>query len=389
MVEATVLERTRAVQRFRNGESAAAICRSLKRSREWLYKWVQRAETGDGEWATDASRRPKTSPTQLETATVATIVTTRQRLAAQGLFCGAQAILWELEDLGLSKLPSVRTINRVLARHELGARRATRYVPKGRPYPVLPAEYAGMRHQTDFVGPCYLAGPIRFYSLHSVDLATGRCAVAPVLSRSSQVTIDALWAMWHRLGFPQHQQVDNDMVFYGSRAHPRGLGPLIRLCLAHGIEPWFIPPAEPWRNGVVEKFNDRWQQHGPLRAPLGSFAALRRASLAFEQRHNGAHRYSKLGGKTPDAALAASGTRLRFPLTEAAPRHPLPKPETGRYHLIRFIRHDRLLDVFGESFRLPATTAYTYVRATVDVAAQRLRVYLDAKPIDEHVYRLR
>lgn len=389
MVEAKVLERTQAVQRHRNGESVASICRSLKRSREWFYKWWDRATTGDAAWAVEGSRRPKHSPVQVDAGTVVTILTTRESLAAKGLFCGAQAIRWELEDLGMERVPSLRTINRLLARHDLSSRGARRYVAKGRPYPVLPADRPGLRHQTDFVGPCYLHGPIRFYSLHSVDLATGRCAVAPVLNRSSQVTIDALWAMWQRLGFPQHQQVDNEMVFYGSRAHPRGMGPLIRLCLAHRIEPWFIPPAEPWRNGVVEKFNDRWQQQGPLRHPMKTFAALRRASLAFEQRHNGAHRYSKLGGKTPDAALAASGARLRFPETDTAPRHPLPKPEVGRYHLLRFIRHDQRLDVFGESFRLPATAAYTYVRATVDVAAQRLTIFLDGQPIDEHVYRLR
>ena len=126
-----------------------------------------------------------------------------------------------------------------------------------------------------------------------------------------------------------------------------------------------------------------------MRQPLGSFAALRRASLAFEQRHNGAYRYSKLGGKTPDAALAASGIRLRFPPSQAAPRHPLPKPDRGRYHVIRFIRHNRQLDVFGETFRVPSVAAYTYVRATIDVAAQRLIVYLDGQAIDEHAYRLR
>jgi transposase InsO family protein len=37
------------------------------------------------------------------------------------------------------------------------------------------------------------------------------------------------------------------------------MGPLIRLCLHHGVEPWFIPVSEPWRNGVVEKFNDHYQ----------------------------------------------------------------------------------------------------------------------------------
>ena len=80
---------------------------------------------------------------------------------------------------------------------------------------------------------------------------------------------------------------------------------------------------------------------------MKTFAALRRASLAFEQRHNGAHRYSNRGGKPPDAALAASGDRLRVPETDTAPRPPLPKPEVGRYHLLRFIRHDQRLGLDG------------------------------------------
>ncbi len=106
---------------------------------------------------------------------------------------------------------------------------------------------------------CYLQGPIRFYSLNSVDLATGRCALSPVLSKAGQRTLDAIWSIWCRLGIPQNVQVDNELVFYGSRQHPRGVGILIRLCLLNGVEPWFIPIAEPWRNGVVEKFNHHYQ----------------------------------------------------------------------------------------------------------------------------------
>jgi transposase InsO family protein len=41
-----------------------------------------------------------------------------------------------------------------------------------------------------------------------------------------------------------------------SPGYPGGMGALIRLCLINGIELWFIPRGEPWRNGVVEKFND-------------------------------------------------------------------------------------------------------------------------------------
>jgi hypothetical protein len=388
MAEAKVLDRQRAITRYLNGERPATICRALGYSREWFYKWLARYQSGDIEWAQERARRPHRSPTQMTARIESAVVTTRQSLRQRQLFAGAQAIAWELSEAGITP-PSLRTIGRILARHELVTRRPGPYVPKGTPYPALRGERPGHVHQTDFVGPCYLHGPRRFYSLHSIDLVTGRCAIEPIIARSSQPTIDAVWAIWARLGIPHHQQVDNDMVFYGSRAHPRGLGPLIRLCLAHDVEPWFIPPAEPWRNGVVEKFNAIWQQHGPLRHRLTSLAALRRASLAFEIRHNARHRYSKLGGKTPDAALAASAVALRFPASTQAPRHPLPKPQRGRYHLIRFVRGDALVDLFGELFRVPPEAAYAYVRATVDVARQRLTFVLDGRVIDEHRFLLR
>jgi putative transposase len=93
---------------------------------------------------------------------------------------------------------------------------------------------------------CILKGGLRFYSLNSVDLATGRCAIEPV-TEGKEGSMAAFWATWHRLGIPRYQQVDNEMTFYGSPTHPRGMGKLIRLCLHYGVEPIFIPLKEPWR----------------------------------------------------------------------------------------------------------------------------------------------
>ena len=383
-----VLERQRAVARYQRGESATAICQSLGHSREWLYKWVRRQQTGDATWAEERSRRPRREPRQVAAAVETAIVTTRRSLAQRELFCGAQAIAWELAELGVTP-PSLRTISRVLERQGLVTRAPGPYQAKGTVYPLVPAERPGQAHQTDFVGPCYLRGTGRFYSLHSVDVATGRCAVQHLANRSSQPTLAAIWAIWQRLGIPQYQQVDNEMVFFGSRTHPRGLGPLIRLCLTLDVEPWFIPPAEPWRNGVVEKFNDRWRQFGPLRHPLTSTTDVDRANHAFEHRHNAHYRYSKLGGRTPNAALDASAVPLRFPSQPDAPQHPLPKPTQGRYHVIRFVRHDAQIDLFGEPVRVPPEAVAAYVRVTVDVAAQQLRVVLDGRVIDQQPFRLR
>lgn len=389
MEDAVEEERKRAIERHRQGESISSICHSLHRSRVWFHRWWGRFAAGAPEWYRERSRRPSSTPHRTSRETETTVRLIRRELDENAEFHGAQAIRWEMDARQLHPLPSIRTINRILQRLDLGSRRNGPYRPKGKKYPQLMAGRPGEVHQTDFVGPCYLRGGLRFYGLNSVDLATGRCATEPTLSRDAQASLNAFWGSWTRLGMPRHQQVDNEMVFYGSRRHPRGMGPLIRLCLLHEIDVWFIPMREPWRNGVVEKFNHHWDQKFFRRIELSSETDLSPQSLLFEERHNARYRYSKLNGKTPLEALKASGEKLRFPPQATAPSHPLPKPESGRYHLIRFVRSDSVLDVFGEKFRAPPECVYEYVRLTVDVARQRLQVFLDHQAVDEHLYLMR
>jgi putative transposase len=75
----------------------------------------------------------------LSEAVVGAVKMVRLSLYNQGLFCGAQAIEWELKDLGLESVPSVRSINRILSREELTNRRTGSYEPKGKKYPTLVA----------------------------------------------------------------------------------------------------------------------------------------------------------------------------------------------------------------------------------------------------------
>ncbi len=382
-------QRIRAVQRFLNGEKAESICASLHRSKPWLYKWVERHLDGGEDWSQSRSPRPLTTPTHTPPETEEIVKMVRLHLYNRNVFCGAQAIRWEMEELGVTTLPSIRTINRILSRNGLTHRQTGIYEGKGKAYPKLPSLWPNQTHQADLVGPCYLKGPLRFYSLSVVDMATGRCGIHPSDSKSGQSVIDALWAIWKRMGIPQNLQVDNDMSFYGSPTHPRGMGPLIRLCLQQGVEVWFIPMAEPWRNGVVEKFNDHYQQRFLGKIPMATEGDLLTESLAFEQRHNGSYRYSKLGGKTPLKALEASNFPLRFPEKEEAPRHRLKKPLTGRYHLVRFIRADRKLNIFGELFPVPPRLEHEYVVATIDVKEQKLKLYLDKAQVEEYNYTLR
>lgn len=389
MKDDTRQQRIWAVERFLNGERPEAICASLRRSKSWLYKWVERHTEGDDSWSESRSQRPFTTPGHTLAEIEEIVKMVRLNLYNRALFCGAQAIRWEMQDSGVKPLPSIRTINRILSRQGLTHRRTGIYEPKGKRYPKLASELPNQAHQADLVGPRYLTGPLRFYSLNVVDIATGRCGLQPSESKSGQSIIDALWAIWKRMGIPDNLQVDNDMPFYGSPTHPRGMGPLIRLCLHHEVEPWFIPLAEPWRNGVVEKFNDQYQQRFLDKISIATKHNLAAESLAFEQRHNSSYRYSKLGGKTPLKALAASKLKLRFPENKKGPRHRMRKPDTGRYHVIRFIRGDLRLNIFGELFRVAPELQYEYVVATIDVKEQKLKLYLDKTQVDEFGYKLR
>jgi len=382
-------QRALAVQRYLAGESPQSICASLGKTKPWLYKWVSRQTPDDPAWFEDQSRRPLSSPYRTPAEIGKIVEMVRLNLYNKGLFCGNQAIQWEMSDMEVQPIPFLSTIGRILRRRELTHRRTGRYTPKGKKYPELPALSPNQTHQVDMVGPCYLTGPIRFYSLHAIDTAINRCGIEPMPSRAAQSVLDAVYAVWLRMGIPENLQVDNEMAFFCSPAHPRGMGPLIRLCLRYGVNLWFIPPSEPWWNGVVEKFNDHYQQKFLAKVTMSSMTQLVQESLAFEHRHNSTYRYSKIKGKTPLKALASMEKKLIFPSKGDAPRYPLDKSEEGCYHLVRFIRSDCRLNIFGEMFPAPPETQYEYVVATVDVKDQTLKLFLDTIQVEEYKYQLR
>lgn len=384
-----VQERAAAVQRYLAGENPVSICASLGKSRRWLYKWAARMTQDESACYEDLSRRPLSSPHRTPEEIEQIVELVRLSLYNKVVFCGREAIRWELEDMNVQPLPSSRTIGRILRRRELTNKRTGRYEAKGTKYPALPALVPNQTQQLDLVGPCYLTGPLRFYSLHTVDTAINRCGIEPMPSKAAQSILNAVYAVWLRMGIPKNLQVDNEMAFFGSAKYPRGMGPLIRFCLAYGVNLWFIPPAEPWRNGIVEKFNDHYQQKFLARVVMTSREQLKNESLAFEHRHNSSYRYSKIKGKTPLKALAAADTKLIFPAKKNIPKHPLDKPEEGRYHFVRLIRSDCRLDIFGETFHVPPETQYEYVVATVDVEEQKLKLFRDSVQVDEYQYQLR
>jgi len=382
MLKSKERARILAVERHSLGESPKSIYTSLGYSKDWFFKWLKRYKTNGNEWFKEHSKEPLTSPNKTPGDIEKVICLTRNNLQNQSLFYGPQAIRWQMEDDGISPLPSESTIKRILKRHGLVSKDNGPYKPKGKKYPEVTAKRVNDVQQFDFVGPCYLQGPVRFYSLHAMDLASKRCAVEPKSHRRDVHLM--IWDIWKRLGIPRFAQFDNALEFFGSRRYPRNMGQVIRLCLGYGVQPVFIPVREPWRNGVIEKFNDYWDKMFYSKITMTDEQQLREKSFDFENRHNGTWRYSALGGKTPLKALADSPVQLKFPTGNPVKR--IARPRKGKYHVIRFIRSNLTLDMFGEKFAMPGEVKYEYVKATVDVKKESLQVYRDCVQVAEFAY---
>lgn len=239
----------------------------------------------------------------------------------------------------------------------------------------------------DLVGPRYIKGDGRFYSMNVIDLYSHRVFIESSRTKEDDNIAHGLLRCWKSMGLPDFLQIDNELSFRGSNRYPRSLGIVLRLCLHFGIQPVFIPVGEPWRDGIIEHFNDTYDKKFFRRQWFSSYAYLKRQSKNFQQFHNKNHRYSCLKGKTP---LETIEFEVFEPLT-LGPNTRMPKltflPD-GTISLIRFIRSDRILNIFGEKFEVSKDLVYSYVRAMIVTEIQTLQIYLGEDFVQSFEYRM-
>ena len=375
--------REHAVMRFNNGESSKKIYESLGKTKQWFFKWLKRSKLDGENWAESRSQRPHNISKKIDETMEQTVIQTRKQLE-KTLYAqiGALNISWQLSNLN-QPAPSISTINRIIKRNNL-TRKKTVYNPKGIDYPCLEINYSNFLHQFDIVGPRYLKADGRFYSANIIDAYDRRASVNPVRRQTKIDVMKALIRSWQTLGIPEYLQMDNKLPARGSNRYPHSFGLVIRLCLYLGIQPIFIPIKEPWRNGIIEKFQDVFDKLFFRSQYFSSFSYVREQAKGFETFHIQNHRYSTIAGKTP-AEKCSEDVKL-LPTDFKAPEKLAIVP--GLVHLIRFIRSNRVLNIFGEQFAMPLEVEYEYVWGTIDTDQEKLFVYHDSKLIDEHDYPL-
>ena len=112
--------RQHAMARYLAGDKIEEICRELSCSKSWLYKWKKRYQAIDPGWATEQTRRPRRNPSQTPPAIAQAVVDLHQTLGHSGKRGRAASIQQALKQQGTAPVPSLRTIYRILQRHEKG-----------------------------------------------------------------------------------------------------------------------------------------------------------------------------------------------------------------------------------------------------------------------------
>lgn len=373
--------RKEAILRYYNGEKITSIVRSLHKTRQWFYNWLDRynGRSDEDSWCLGFSTAPRNIARRVDDVVEQLVLSIRQELNDQHFAqTGAIAIQYEFNKRGLQP-PPVWTINRIISKHGLNKQPARRMQSKDYPELFIHA------HQMDLVGPRYISGDGRFYSVNLIDTVSHCCHVKPIRVKSSEQILPAVVEFWQSHGMPDALQMDNELAFRGSNRYPRSFGPVVRFALSQGVAPVFIPIKEPWRNGMIEKFNDTFDKRFLRCQTFINYEHLVESTPKFVLFHNTNHRYSSQNHKTPNEMDVIGLKHILYKgKSHLLQRIPL---ETGCVYFIRFIRSDLLVRLPTESFKVKEKLKYSYVVAEVNIDKQCLVIRQNNEIVQTFIYK--
>jgi transposase len=404
--------RQRAIELLTQGRRPGDVLRELGRSREWLAKWRRRFEEAGSAGLRGRSRAHRSHPRSTPRSIVQAVLRARDRLTRRRgrqrfAGSGADAVAWELELARVRPLPAGRTIERILQRAGRTARCVvtTAHQRSGAAYPVPRAARPGAVQQTDLVGPRHLRtarGPVRFYSFHTVDVASGGIATWQGPDKSAESFCRYLAEVaWVRLGLPAVWQVDNEIALLGYESAGRIFTQPVRLALLLGVQVRFIPQGEPGRNADVESFNALWQARVLRRFATPGLARLAAVNSRFE-------RWWMQERPHPKLSLAAHGTRfpaeLLASLDGSLPRLPggfslaayrdaqgdlrLPLAR-GRITWVRRADEHGRLRLLGRQLPLGRAAANQHVIATLSTGRGEVAVRVEQRVLKVFAFTIR
>jgi hypothetical protein len=355
------------VAAVRKGQSLRDVAAEFAVGVATVSLWVQRAagqrldriDWSDRSCAPHKTRRTGSSLEDL-------VLQARSELAHGDLGAvGAGAIHQALLDRKVAKVPSVRTINRILGRRgALDGKKRTRRPPppKGWYLPDLASGQAEL-DSIDIVEGLVIKGGPHVEVLNAVSLHGGLTASWPVESPvTSALTVQALVEHWRALGLPDYAQFDNDMIFHGTHRYPDALGRVLRLCLSLQVVPVLVPPRETGFQAMIEGYNGWWQSK--------VWSRFQHQDLEDLQGHS--QRYVAALRKQRAARIEAAPDRRAFP---AGWKLNLKKRPGGRLVYLRRSNPNSEVALLGQSWPLGQLWPHRLVRCEVDLDQDKLRFF--------------
>lgn len=364
--------RRKAVRLSLRGMQAGAIAKRLGRSRSWVFKWLKRFDSAGWDGLKSLPRRSRSGPRHYAPHVRQLVARVRRRLEKRKVgLVGARAIQRELRRTHLlRKIPAAATLYRWL--HAEGVLKPTHRKPRRlyQPRPTPAQRYT--LHVMDWTLR-YLEGGAKVYAFHTVEV-TQRALRQTLSSDKSYATArQHLLHVWRTLEIPDGLQIDNDAAFSGGYTSPRIISQFVRLCLYVGVEPIFIPVAEPEWNGLVEGMHSLWSKSFWRRRRFRSLAHAQRVAPEFEAWYKDEYLPTLPKGGNNSKQTARPPMRLTAQQVRALPAH-LPIT-AGRIHFIRRVDPDGNIEVLNEIWHVHKRLAGQYVWATITTHRQRLSIY--------------
>ena len=374
------------------GWKTSEIARKVRRSRRWVQRWIGRYEPESPTASLqDHSRAPKhiswAYPERIKRLAIQIRVEREKgkRAKYQYALVSAQAIYYEMRELGISPLPTPDTIHIWLKQAGRIAERKSRKAPNPT-YPVLPCQAVNDVQELDFKGPFYLKDHSHKYYLVALrDKWSKNTALRALANKSMDAILDFLVSAWQKMGCPKRLKMDNCLDFRGSNRHPRSLSRLMRVCLDLGVQPVFIPLREPWRNGVVENLNGLLGRFLFRTQTFETEKQLHQAVQRMETTINTTHRLPALQGKTPQEFSATA--KLRYLPTHYDWRTRDLRLLKGNVTFLRLVRKSgKITLTANDKFLIGKKYKWQYVTAVVDVAKKRLKIIWQGKHLKSFDY---
>jgi transposase InsO family protein len=331
-------DRKTLIHLLNSGKKPREAARELQRSPSWAYKWKNRFERGGWAGLRSHSYAPKHVPGKIPAEVRQEILRIRSELEAETEnkdslgYIGADAIYGRLHAGGITGVPAVSTIERIL---RLAGKTRPR-LPKAEKevvYPHLKPTAAHQLTQVDIV-PHYLTGGQSIACFNSIDVVSRYPAGKQFVRKRSDDASDFVLHTWRELGLSKYLQMDNESCFNGGYKHPGVIGKVVRLALYVGVQPVFSPFYHPESNAFVERFHQDYSNFVWKKEHLENLAAVHQRSALFFPNYRNSHHHSALNGQSPlEIHCALPVRKLPFDLSL-----PNPLPITaGQVHFLRAV----------------------------------------------------